>query len=42
MGFWLSPLDGRQVLLAHRRIESDVRVGTYKVNTSVLDEVAAP
>ena len=40
MGFWLSPLDGRQVLLAHRRIESPHRVGTYRVNTAVLDEVA--
>ena len=42
MGFWLSPLDGRQVLLAHRRIESGYRVGPYKVNVSVLDEVAVP
>ena len=40
MGFWLSPLDGRQVLLAHRRMESGVRVGPYKVNVSVLDDVA--
>ena len=40
MGFWLSPLDGRQVLLAHRRMEQGVRVGPYKVNVSVLDDVA--
>ncbi|MBI2093110.1 MAG: hypothetical protein HYT88_00080 [Candidatus Omnitrophica bacterium] len=38
-GFWLSPLDGRQILLAHRQLESGVRVGPYRVNTSVLDEV---
>ena len=42
MGFWLSPLDGRQVLLAHRRMEGGVRVGPYKVNVSVLDDVAVP
>jgi len=40
MGFWLSPLDGRQVLLAHRRLDSGARVGPYKVNVSVLDDVA--
>jgi len=40
MGFWLSPLDGRQVLLAHRHWEQGTRVGTYKVNVSVLDTVA--
>ena len=42
MGFWLSPLDGRQVLLAHRRLEGGVRVGPYKVNVSILEEVAVP
>src|SRR6185295_18420058 len=42
MGFWLSPLDGRQVLLAHRRMETGTRVGPYKVNVSVLDGVAVP
>ncbi len=40
MGFWLSPLDGRQVLLAHRRFEQGVRVGPYRVNVEVLDRVA--
>ena len=40
MGFWLSPLDGRQVLLAHRQMEGGVRVGPYKVNVSVLEDVA--
>ena len=40
MGFWLSPLDGRQVLLAHRRMENGVRVGLYKVNVAVLDDLA--
>lgn len=42
VGFWLSPLDGRQVLLAHRRMETGHRVGPYKVNVQVLDEVAVP
>jgi len=42
VGFWLSPLDGRQVLLAHRRLESGQRVGPYRVNVSVLDDVAVP
>lgn len=42
MGFWLSPLDGRQVLLAHRHLKSGVRVGPYKVNAAVLEEVAVP
>ena len=40
--FWLSPLDGRQVLLAHRQLESGVRVGPYKVNVNVLEQVAVP
>jgi nucleoside-triphosphatase len=40
MGFWLSPLDGRQVLLAHRRMEGGVRVGPYRVNVAVLEETA--
>jgi len=42
VGFWLSPLDGRQVLLAHRRLETGVRVGPYKVNVEVLEQVAVP
>ena len=42
MGFWLSPLDGRQVLLAHRRMETGQRVGPYKVNVQVLEDVAVP
>ena len=42
IGFWLSPLDGRQVLLAHRRLGSGSRVGPYKVNVSVLDGIAVP
>ena len=42
VGFWLSPLDGRQVLLAHRHITQGPRVGPYRVNLSVLDEVAIP
>lgn len=40
MGFWLSPVDGRQVLLAHRRRASGQRVGPYHVNATVLDDVA--
>ena len=42
MGFWLSPLDGRQVLLAHRHMADGVRVGPYRVNVSVLNDVAVP
>ena len=42
MGFWLSPLDGRQVLLAHRQLQSGLRVGPYRVNVSVLEDVAVP
>ena len=42
VGFWLSPLDGRQVLLAHRRLEHGSRVGNYKVNLAVLEDVAIP
>ena len=42
IGFWLSPLDGRQVLLAHRRVGTGIRVGPYKVNVGVLDDVAVP
>ena len=42
LGFWLSPLDGRQVLLAHRRLEGGPRVGPYRVNISVLENVAIP
>lgn len=42
VGFWLSPLDGRQILLAHRRLETGVRVGPYRVNPSVLEQVAVP
>jgi len=40
LGFWLSSLDGRQALLAHRRMSSPYRVGAYKVNVTVLDELA--
>ena len=42
VGFWLSSLDGRQVLLAHRQLASPVHVGPYKVNLSVLEQVAVP
>ena len=42
VGFWLSSLDGRQVLLAHRRMDGGIRVGPYRVNTDVLDQVAVP
>ena len=41
-GFWLSPLDGRQVLLAHRRLGAGARVGPYRVNVEVLEHVAVP
>ena len=40
MGFWLSPLDGRQVLLAHRKMDGGIRIGPYRVNVPVLDDVA--
>ena len=39
LGFWLSSLDGRQVLLAHKQMDSSHRVGDYKVNVAVLDDV---
>ncbi len=42
LGFWLSSLEGRQVLLAHRRMEGTHRVGPYKINVTVLEEVAVP
>lgn len=42
LGFWLSPLDGRQVLLASRTMAQGVRVGPYRVNPSVLEDVAVP
>ncbi|MBI4597995.1 MAG: hypothetical protein HY737_06315 [Candidatus Omnitrophica bacterium] len=42
VGFWLSALDGRQVLLAHRQLASPVHVGPYKVNLAVLEQVAVP
>ncbi len=38
-GCWLSLLDGRQALLAHRQGQG-TRVGPYKVNTTVLDDLA--
>ncbi len=40
MGFWLSSLDGRQALLAHRQMDSLHRVGAYKVNVTLLDDWA--
>ena len=42
LGFWLSPWDGRQVLLAHRHFEGGVRLGPYRVNPDVLETVAVP
>src|SRR3989338_3010595 len=42
LGFWLSSLDGRQVLLAHRRLQEGPRVGPYRVNMDVLEQVAIP
>ena len=42
VGYWLSPLDGRQVLLAHRRMARGARVGPYRVNAGVLKDVAIP
>ena len=42
LGFWLSSLDGRQVLLAHRRLQEGSRVGPYRVNVDVLEQVAIP
>ncbi len=42
LGFWLSCLDGRQMLLASRQLRTGPRVGPYHINASVLDEVALP
>ncbi len=42
VGFWLSPLDGRQALLAHRRLGHGPRIGPYQVNVGVLEQVAVP
>ena len=40
LGFWLSSLDGRQALLAHRdAIASDHQVGPYRVNLGVMDQL---
>jgi nucleoside-triphosphatase len=40
LGWWLSSLDGRQALLAHRRMDSPYRAGPYRVNVSLLDTLA--
>lgn len=40
LGYWLSSLDGRQLLIAHRRLDSAHRVGPYKVNVDVINDVA--
>jgi nucleoside-triphosphatase len=40
LGYWLSSLDGRQALVAHRRMDSPHRVGPYKVNVPLLDTLA--
>ena len=40
LGVWLSRLDGRDALLAHRRLDSPHRVGPLKVNVPLLDEAA--
>jgi nucleoside-triphosphatase len=42
LGFWLSCLDGRQMLLAGRQLHEGPRIGPYHVNVSVLDKVAVP
>ncbi len=42
VGCWLSPLDGRQVLLAHRRMDAGHRVGPYRVNVQVLEQITVP
>jgi len=42
LGFWLSCLDGRQMLLAHRHRVEGPRVGPYHVNVSVLEDMAIP
>ena len=42
LGFWLSSLDGRQALLAHKQLEGGYRVGPYKVNVDVLEAMAVP
>jgi len=40
LGVWLSCVDGRQALLAHRDLDSPHRVGAYHVNVELLDELA--
>lgn len=42
VGFWLSLLDGRQILLAHRHLHTDKRVGPYHVNAAALEQAAVP
>ena len=40
LGYWLSSLDGRQALLAHREaIVSDHQVGPFRVNLGVMDQL---
>lgn len=42
VGYWLSSLDGRQVLLAHRSKGAGPKIGPYHVNVQVLETVAVP
>ena len=42
VGFTINTLDGKQGLLAHRRINSRYRVGKYGVDINVMDRIAVP
>ena len=42
VGFSIDTLDGRQGILAHENIKSQVRVGRYGVNLKDIDSIAAP
>jgi nucleoside-triphosphatase len=42
VGFLIETLDGKTGLLAHQNINSNYRVGKYKVNIKDLDQIAVP
>ncbi len=42
VGFSISTMDGREGVLAHRRIKGRIRVGRYGVNLSDIDQIAVP
>jgi nucleoside-triphosphatase len=42
VGFAIDTLDGKRGILAHRKPESPVRLGTYRVNLGDIARVAVP